>query len=224
MTLTAGIAGAAVLWQSNGDAVRQTVAKTVQPLIVTLLSLRESSAVDQPSAAPAVEAAAVPAGPAASVSPSTGGGSIAPSTQPSLASEHAELLQSIARDLANLRHDMEQMKASVAELKSSQDQMAREIVKVSDRATDKALEQALRPRVSMVPPQPAQPVAMAARKPAPTIVRPVQTRAVSVSPQAAAYVPRQAEPRAVAPPQAAAAPPMDLSAPRPPSPLREQVP
>ena len=83
------------------------------------------------------------------------------------APEAAQLLQSLTRELTSLRQDMEQMKAGIAELKASDDLMMREIAKVSDKATDKALEQALRPRVSMVSPPQAQPVAIPARKPPP---------------------------------------------------------
>ena len=220
MILTACVAGAAVLLQSHGDFVRQIVAKSVSPVIVALLS-RESPAAEQPSAVPAVQGAAqvsaATTAPAPSA-PQSAGNNFA-STAPTSSTEQAELLQSLARDLAHLRQDMEQMRTAIAELKSSDDQMAREIAKASDRATDKALEQALRPRVSMVSPPQAQPVA--ARKPPPVVARPVQPRPPQV---ATSYVPRPADARAMAPPPPVAAPPMDISAPRPPAPLREQVP
>jgi hypothetical protein len=218
MILTACIAGAAVLWQSHGDAVREIVAKWVSPLVLAL-SRPESPAADQPSAAPVVEASVETAAPPPSSAPQGAVGNDAseaagrsPEAAPS--PESAQLLQSMARDLADLRQDMEQMKASIAELKASQDQMAREVAKVS--------EQNPSPRAS----PPPQPVALPARKP-PRMVRPAQPRAASVSPQsAAAYMPRRSEPRAVAPPPqyTVAPPPMDLSAPRPPAPLREQMP
>jgi cytochrome c556 len=222
MILTACVAGAAMLWQSHGDVVRQIVAKSVAPIVVALLSRDESPAVEQPPGSAAVQASVVAGGSAPSTSQSatdnTG------STGASAAPEATQLLQSLARELSSLRQDLEQMKAAIAELKSSDDLMAREIAKVSDKATDKALEQALRPRVSMISPPPAQPVAMPARKPPPQVARPVQPRPVSAAPQVA-YVPRPSESRAAPPPQSAAAPPMNLSAPpRPPGSLREQMP
>jgi len=225
MILTACVAGAAMLWQSHGDVVRQIVTKSVAPIIVALLSRKESPAVEEPSGSPVVQASVAPAAsaPSASQNAADNPGSTAASPSP----EAAQLLQSLARELSNLRQDMEQMKAAIAELKASDDQMAREIVKASDRATDKALEQALRPRVSMASPPQAQPIAIPVRKPPqPSVARPVQSRPVSATPQAAAYVPRPSESRAAAPPpQSAATPPMDLSAPpRPPGSLREQMP
>jgi hypothetical protein len=232
MILTACVAGAAMLWQSHSDVVRQIVTKSVAPIIVALLSRKESPVVEEPSGSPVVQAPLLQASvaPAASA-PSTSQNAADNPSSTAAASpspEAAQLLQSLARELTNLRQDMEQMKAAIAELKASDDQMAREIVKASDRATDKALEQALRPKVSMASPPQAQPIAIPVRKPPqPPVARPVQSRPVSATPQAAAYVPRPAESRAAAPPppQSAAAPPMDLSAPpRPPGALREQMP
>jgi hypothetical protein len=215
MVLTACLAGAAVLWQSRGGAVRPIVAERVPPFVLTSLSPPQSPAVDQQSAAPALDASAVTAAPPPSAPQSAVDNFASNAASP--LPESAQLLQSMVRDLADLRQDMEQMKARIAELKASQDQMASEVAKAS--------EQNLRPKVSLVSPPPAQPIAAPARKPLP-IVRPMQPGAASASPQAAAsYVPRRAEPRAVAPlPRSAAAPPADLSVPRPPAPLREQMP
>jgi hypothetical protein len=203
MILTACIAGAAVLWQSHGGNVGQIVAKWLPSSVLALLSPPESPAVEQPSAAPAVEVStAAPPPPSPAPAPASAAEDAA-ANPASPSAESAQLLQSMARDLADLRQDMEQMKANIAELRAGQDQMAREVAKAS--------EQNLRSRM---PPPPVLP----ARK-LPAIVRPVQPRAAAMSPQAAAsYMPRRVEPRAVAPP------PMDLSAPRPPGLLREQMP
>lgn len=218
MVFTACVAGAAVLLQSHGDAVRQIITKSVSPVIAALLS-RESPAGEQPSTAPADQVSAVTTA-AAPSAPHSAGTNVA-SSAPGTSSEQAELLQSLGRELAHLRQDMEQMKSAIAELKTSDDQMAREIAKASDKATDKALEQALRPRVSMASPPQAQAVAMAARKPPALVARPAQPRPPQV---ATSYASRPADARAMAPPSSASAPPMDISAPRPPAPLREQVP
>ncbi len=215
--LAAGIVGAAMLWQSHGEAVKQIVMTWAPPSVLALLSPHEAA--DQASAPSVVQASVVPETPAPSAPQNATDNSAAASPPP----EAAQLLQSLARELANLRQDMEQMRSAIADLKASDDQMAREIAKANDKATDKALEQALRPRVSMVSPPPVQVVAMPARKPTPlAVARPGQPRPVV----ATSYVPRPVDSRAVAPrPQAPSAPaPMDLSAPRPPQPLREQVP
>jgi len=211
MILTACVAGAAVFWQSYGEAARQIVVKSVGPVVVALLS-RETPAGEPQPTAPVVQAAVV-AGESAPPRPTDN----VSSSQPV---DTTELLQSLARELAHMRQEMDQMRGAVAELKAGEEQIAREIAKVSDKATDKALEQALRPRVSMASPPPAQPVAMPARKPPPPLVRPVQARPASASPQVAtSYVPRPADTRTAAPP------PIDLSAPpRPPAAMREQMP
>jgi hypothetical protein len=212
MILTATLAGAAVLWQSRGEAARQIVASWAPPFVQAWLSPQESQAVDQQSAAPAVETTAVAAEPPPSA-PQSPVDNVAPEAASPI-SDSAQLLQSMARDLANLRQEMEQMKAGIAGLKAGQDQMAREVAKASDQNP--------RPRVSLVSPPPAQPVVLPARKP-PPIARPLQPGAASAPPQAAAsYMPRRVA--VPPPPQSAAAPPTDLSAPRPPAPLREQMP
>jgi hypothetical protein len=224
MVLTACLAGAAVLWESRGDTVRQMVTrddafgqmvtKWAPSFVLTWLSRQDSPAADPEPAAPAVQESAVTPAPSA---PQSAADNVA-STASGPSADMTQVLQSMARDLADLREQMELMKASIADIKVGQDQMARGVARAS--------EQNLRPRassVSPVSPPPAQPVVLPARKPAPIGVRPVHP----ASPQAAAaYVPRQIEPRAVAPPppSAAAPPPTDLSAPRPPAPLREQIP
>ena len=227
--LTACVAGAAMLWQSHGDMVRQIVTKSLAPIIVALLSREEGPAIEQPSGSPAVQASVGPAPTAPPASQNTADNPGATAAIPS--PEAGQLLQSLARELTSLRQDMEQMKAAIAELKASDDQMAREIAKVSDKATDKALEQALRPRVSMMsPPQQAQPAVVPVRRPPPPqlVARPVPPRPAPAARQVVtSYAPRPSESRAAAPPPppSAAAPPMDLSAPpRPPASLREQTP
>lgn len=219
MILTAGLAGAAVVWESQGEVVRPFVERWAPPFVLTLLSRSGGPAVDPQPAPAAVADSAATAAPSPEASP--GAADNVASTAAGPAPDQAQLLQSMARDLADLRQQMEQMKAGIADLKAGQDQMARDVTKASE-ATN------LRPRISPLSPPPAQPIALPARRPpAPPLPRPMQPRAASVSPQAAAaYAPRQTEPRAVAPPPPAAAPPTDLSAPspRPPAPLREQIP
>jgi hypothetical protein len=85
-----------------------------------------------------------------------------------------QLLQSMARDLANLGQSIEQLKASQQQmardhvnavdlLRVSQEQMARAIAKTSEAKTS---EQNLRPKISAPAPRP---IAAPPRKPVPTL-------------------------------------------------------
>ncbi len=58
----------------------------------------------------------------------------------------------MARDLANVSQEVELLKASIAELKASQQQMARDLAKASE---NKASEQNARARIAALPPRPA---------------------------------------------------------------------
>ena len=51
-------------------------------------------------------------------------------------SDPAQQLQSMARDLANANQEVETLKAGIAELKAGQQQMARDLGKVSDRLAE----------------------------------------------------------------------------------------
>lgn len=188
MVITACLAGAAVLWQSRGQAVGQMVAKWAPPFVTTWLSPQQSPPADQAADAPAAEAtsdtAALPPSSPQSAADSAGSNAADP------IGDSAQLLQSMARDLAGLRQEMEQMKAGLAELRAGQDQMARDAARWSDPN--------LRPRLSTA----ATPPVPTARKPIPT-PRPVPT-AAPASAQAAipSTTPRRTVPRAAAAPLA----------------------
>jgi hypothetical protein len=223
LLLTACIGGAAIAWQSSGTLAKQVIAKWAPKLILTSLLSPETQAPPPQPAPPAVQADVATAAPPQQPAPPAQAASegVAP---PAAASspESAQLLQSMARDLAAARQEIEQLKAS-------QEQMSRDIARVSEarvsevRASDakasdtKASERNLRPRVSALPPRPA---AAPARRPMPPPLPPPQAAGVPALPQAAApYVPRQPEP----PPQATAQPLTDpelASVPRPPMPVR----
>ena len=98
-------------------------------------------------------------------------------TAPVALPDHTQLLQAMARDLANLQQNIEQLKATqqkiagdnareIAELKASQEEMKRALAKVSDQNP---------PKASPAPAQPTQP-APALRKPERT-VQPARERA-----------------------------------------------
>jgi hypothetical protein len=204
LLLAACIAAAGIAWQFWGDAAQQTIAEWTPQLALTSSPPPENSALSAQLAAPAVQSDAATATPPQPALPAPAAAQgVAPAA--AVSDESAQLLQSMARDLASVRQETEQLKASIEQLKASQQQMSRDIAKAS--------EQNLRPKVSAAPPRPAiAPV----RRPMPP--PPPQAAAASNLPQATApSVPRQLEP----PPQATAAPPGDQSSsvPRPPMPL-----
>ena len=91
-----------------------------------------------------------------------------------LSPESAQLLQTMARDLATVRQENEQLKANIEQLKTNQEQMTRDNASAAEqfkasqeqmaRDIAKASEQNLRPKISAPPPRPT---ATPTRKPAP---------------------------------------------------------
>ena len=189
------LAVAASLWQSYGDAAKQIVARWVPQFALTSSSPQDNAGLPEQPAA--VQASAAKAEPPAQTAPE----SVA-STSATLSPESTQLLQSMAGDLAHAQQEIEQLKASIAELKASQQQMSRDTAKVSEArvsgariAEAKVSEQNLRSRLSAAVRRSAS-----ARKPMPPLP----------PPQAAAAPPL---------PQATTQPQAEL-VPRPPMPLR----
>jgi hypothetical protein len=237
--LAVGIGIAAAVWQTHGDAAQQMIARWVPQLALTSSPPPENPGLaGQPDQAAEQASAAnsAPAQPAPPAQAASEGVAAVAASAPSAA--EAPSLQSMARDLAAAGQQIEQLKASIAQLKASQEQMSRDVAKVSEakvsevKASEaRASEQSQRPRISALPPRPA---AAPARKPVPSF-RPAQAAATPISPPAAApYVPRQPDyaPRQVEPlpppatalPPPPAQPPLDpelTSVPRPPMPLSQ---
>ncbi len=189
------LAVAASLWPSYGDAAKQIVARWVPQFALTSSSPQDNAGLPEQPAA--VQASAAKAEPPAQTAPE----SVA-STSATLSPESTQLLQSMAGDLAHAQQEIEQLKASIAELKASQQQMSRDTAKVSEArvsgariAEAKVSEQNLRSRLSAAVRRSAS-----ARKPMPPLP----------PPQAAAAPPL---------PQATTQPQAEL-VPRPPMPLR----
>jgi hypothetical protein len=195
------LAVAASLWQSYGDAAKQIVARWVPQFALSSSSPQDSPG--QPGSA-AVQASAAKAVPSAQTAPEG-----VASTGATLSPESTQLLQSMAGDLAHAQQEIEQLKASVAELKASQQQMSRDTARVSEArvseakaseariAEAKVSEQNLRSRLSAAVRRSA---VASAHKPMPPVP----------APQAVAAPPL---PPATAQPQAELAP-------RPPMPVR----
>jgi hypothetical protein len=183
LLLAAYIGAAAFVSQSSyGDTVAQWTPQLVSALVQPLEKLVLFT---QPNPSSVQLAAAEPA-PPAQIAPHD----VTPTAVP-VSPEPATLLQTMARDLANVEREIEQLRASqqllasdnakaIEQIKASQEQAARdiarnvELLKASQEQVAqliaRASEQNLRPRTSTPQPQ----VAIGTRKPVPT---PVSSRA-----------------------------------------------
>ena len=218
-----GVAG--VVWQAYGDAAKQMIARWTPQLVATSSPPPENPGLPEQPNPPAVQANAAKAAPPQPAPPAQ---AAAEGVTPAAAApESAVLLESMARELASARQEIDQLKAS-------QEQMSREMAKSSEAkakayeakaslakasqikaSQTKASEPNLRPRISALPPRS---VAAPVRRPMPPSYPPPQA-AAPVLPQAPApYVPRQPEAPAQATAQPQAEP--ELSpVPRPPMPV-----
>jgi hypothetical protein len=206
--LVACIGVAAIAWQSYGDAAKQIIARWAPQLVLTSSPPLENPGLPEQPNPPTIQASAqASAAKAAPPQPAplaqTAPEGVAP-TAAALSPESAQLLQSMAGDLATAGQGIKQLKATIEQLKASQEQMARDIAKAS--------EQNLRPKILAPAPRPAAATARKLMPPFP----PAQAAAAPRLPQAAApSVPQQPEPQ----PQATAQPEAE-SVPRPPMPVR----
>jgi hypothetical protein len=229
LLLAACVGAAAVAWQASGYAFKKVALKWLPKAAVTAtlplekLGIISSSTTEEETAQAEAEpqqtiattaapAEGAPAMAAAETAPP-------PDTGPST--------QTMARDLANLGQEVEALKATISELKDSQQQMARELAKANE----------LNARAKLTSVQPHPPAAPAARKPVPTYA---PSPPVSAAPpyrqpppsppypptQAAAQpapVPQSVQPYPQAYPQTLPPPPADtglVTAPRPPLPVQ----
>ena len=183
-------AGAAAAWQHYGDTAKVAIADYVPPFV---LAWSQPAAADQGTAAD--QAVAQPAQPAQAAAPVVS--AVAADTTPSL--------QTMSRDLASMGQQIEQLKASIAQLKAGQDQMSREMAKTSDARTAEARTSGAMTSVPGLRPKPPAPPVRAAAVP---VRKPKPASSALPPPAAAAY------------PQAAAAPPSPpaTAAPAPQSP------
>ncbi|WP_298261780.1 hypothetical protein [Bradyrhizobium sp.] len=236
LLVAGGITGAALGWQVFGYTAKKAFGKWL-PQIALTSSLTmdkfgfgaESKPADKPadatadaapaSVAPALNAAdnGTPEGsaaPAATVAAATA----APSPDP------AQQLQSMANDLANANQEIETLKASIAELKASQQQMAHDLAKTSE----KLAEQSAKAKVAATVPRPAahRPSSSysttSTYSPSPTPAPPAAYRPTtsSYSVQAAAPPPPATAQSYVPPPIPLQPEPGSTSVPRPPMPVQ----
>ena len=168
-----GSAAAAIGWQTHGDLVKDRIAAwmpalTAAPSQATQAGTEQAAQATAEPAAPEAAAAndAAPSA-AAAPAPQQDGPPVtaaAPDAAPSS-------VQAMARDLATMGQQIEQLKANIAELKAGQEQMARELVKAPQPKPAEARVVEPRNRLSALPPRP--PVAPV-RKPKP-VYPPTQT-------------------------------------------------
>jgi hypothetical protein len=238
------IGGAAFAWQTYGDAAKQMVAQWAPQLGLASSPPLQNSGLSEQTGPPAVQASAAKAAAAQTVDPAQPAGAIASNTA-ALPPEGAQSQQSLAADLANAGQEIAQLKASIVQLKASQEQMSRDIAKLSEaqasvaktseartseakvsdaRASEiRPAEQNLRPRAS---PPPRRVAAVPARRPMQPYYPPPSPAAYP-APQAVAAPPPL--PQAVAPlvpPPQPEPPPLVTAQPdaepvlRPPMPVR----
>src|SRR6266403_3426044 len=187
LAVCVGVAG--VVWQAYGDAAKQMIARWTPQFIATSSPPPENPGLPEQPNPPAVQANAAKAAPPQPAPPAQAAAEgVAPAAA---APESAVLLESMARELASARQEIDQLKAS-------QEQMSREMAKTSEAkakayeakaslakaslakpSQTKASEQNLRPRISALPPRP---VTAPVRRPMPPSYPPPQAAAAPVLP------------------------------------------
>jgi hypothetical protein len=207
---------AAAGWQHYGAAARQMISAWTPPFALTSSPPTEKTGLTGQPDAPAVQAFAADQAPPQNPTAAQPPEGTAPA--PAAPSPDAEQLQSMARDLAAMGQQIEQLKASIAELKAGQQAMARDLAKPSEaKPSDikpsevKPLVQNPRPKISAPPRSAAAP----SRRPMPAYA-PAQAAAPPPPPQ---QLPPPTSLRPMPPPPAAAQP-EDEPVVRPPMPLR----
>ena len=138
-------AAAAEVWKHHGDTARAMISNWVPPSVLASLTPAETPApAGQPESPPAQAAVAdqAPAQPSRAAAAPAAPVSSADSTQ---------LLPSMAHDLAAMGQQIEQLKASIEELRAGQAQMSRDIARNSETEPNP------RPRVAALPPRPVAP-------------------------------------------------------------------
>jgi hypothetical protein len=229
LLLAMGIGAAAMSWQTLGLLGKKAMVKWA-PQFALSTSFQWDKFGLAPKSATADEAGA-DVTPAQAAAPAEGtvdnaaASSVAANNAASASAGPPQSLQAMARDLASANQQIETLKATIAELKASQQQLTRDLAKVSD----KAAEPVAKPKVASIPPHPA--VAAAVRKPPapayapsatappPPAYRPVystsQASAMPPPPGVQPYVP-PSQPMQLQP----QADPNFGSAPRPPMPVQ----
>ncbi len=192
-------AAAAAAWQNHGDAAKQMISSWMPAFAVTSSPPTERVALtgqtDTPAAVVSVaEQTSAPPAAAAPPPESAAPAAVAPSPD-------TTQLQLLAHDLAAMAQQVEQLKASIAELKTSQQTMVRDVARTSEVKPAEIKRSAPNPRPRISAP-PARTAAAPPHRPLPAY------------PPAPAYPAAQAAPTPLSQPAYPAA--STLSAPPPP--------
>ena len=203
--LTSGVDLAAWLpWQKSQAATPTDTSSSAAPASVAT----ETDQAAAPVAAQPADSTAVPAA-AAATSPQS-----PPSQDP------AQTLQSVTRDVASLTQQLEALRASIAELKASQEQLSRDMAK--PRAAEAKLPEARpaehRPARLGAPPRPLGTIVQ--RNPRPPMYPPMQATAAAPLPPPGAGSPLPVQISPGPPPAAASDASDDGVIVRPPMPVR----
>lgn len=225
LLLAAGISGAALGWQTFGVVAKKALISWAPKwAIAASLPLEklglstEAKPSDEP--ADAAPAQAADASAPAATDAGTPANAVANASAPSSDAAQQQL-QSMARDLANANQQIDTLKASIAELKASQQQMVRDLAKAaSDRATEQAAAKAKAAR-RLAPPSYSPSTTTAGAAPA---YRPAPSTYSAQAAMPPASQPATAQPYVPPPPvqlqPQQADPGMPATAPRPPMPVQ----
>jgi hypothetical protein len=192
MLLAAGSAAGTVVWQTHGDTAKQMIAAWIPAVVAPPSQETPAAATDQP-AQPVPQAAASdqPAEqPATPAQLQDNAAAAATAATP----DTTQSLQTMTRDLAAMGQQIEQLKATIVELRAGQEQMAREMAKAQQPKPAEARTVDPRAKLSALPPRPTAP---AVHKPKP-VHAPAYTRTYAPTPIA----PPQSQAAVIPPPPA----------------------
>jgi len=206
---------ATAAWERYGDEAQSFAANFVPQIVSTATAWlpwqRPASAAQADAAAPQAAATDQPT----VVSAPRQADSAAPTATATAAptTDSAQMLQSVSREVANLTQQIEDLKANIAQLKATQEQLSRDMAKPPEPRVSEARTAAEpRPKQLGAPPRPLG--TLVQHKPKPVVYPP--TQAYVPPPPAAAPAPVQ-----VAPPSGQIATQPDGEAVvRPPMPVR----
>jgi hypothetical protein len=136
LLMAACIGAAAIVLRSHGDGAKQMIARWAPQLYLISSPDPESPVPAQPSPSDvqASAAKAAPPQPALPAPPAqTAPEGAAPTAAAAPSPEQAQLLQSMARDRAAVELEIEQLKAIIEQLKTSQEQMVRDNTAVAEQ-------------------------------------------------------------------------------------------
>jgi hypothetical protein len=152
---------AAAAWTHHGAAAKQMISNWLPPFVLAASPGTDKPAAAEPPDPAPVQAAAVdpaqPADPVQTSAPSSDAAAAKVAAAPAqpAPSTPSPSTQAMARDMATMGQQIEQLKVSIEQLKASQAQMSREIVARNPEAPPRPRASALPPRpVAAIPPRP----------------------------------------------------------------------